>query len=569
MNDTKNLIIAVILSTCVLFLWQYFYAAPKTLEVQRYTQQVQQQAQQQEQLLSPSVQEQETKQENLPKNRKDLIGNTDRIQISTATLHGSISLTGARLDDLTLANYKTNNDPQAEEVVLLSPSGSDSVYFAEFGWLPANGSTIVPNSKTIWHSQDKVLNQNKPITLSWDNNSGLKFYMDIEIDNNYMFKITRRVENYGKIAESIQSYGILNRTRSTHEKSMYISHEGAIAVLGNKLTEVSYDDLQEDKKYKYDNSRGWLGIADKYWLTTLIPDQSNSFDASFTYFYNNNQDRYQVDYLERKIDLAPGDSIKITSHLFTGPKKVNMLDTYAKELNLHLFDRAVDFGWLYFITKPIFQLLHFLYDFSGNFGLAILMLTILLKIVLFPLAKKSYISMHHLKRLQPNILDIKERYTNDKMAMNKAIMELYKTEKVSPMAGCLPLLIQLPIFFALYKVLYVTLEMRHAPFYGWISDLSAPDPTSFVNLFGLLPFNPPQFLMIGAWPLIMSISMYLQQKMNPEPTDPVQAKVIKLLPFIFLFLFANFAAGLVIYWAWNNILSILQQWIITRKLPKK
>lgn len=570
--DTKNLVIALILSTAILFGWQYFYAEPKLKEAQKYQQAMKQKEAEKAAIVANNTSANTAAEENTPDvvlhDRKEIIKEAGRIKISNGKLHGSILLQGARFDDLTLAEYKLVDTPEGEEVVLLSPSGSKRVYFAEFGWVAGDNETIVPDSQTIWYSDDKTLTQEHPVTLSWDNNDGLKFFIDIALDENYMFQITRRVESYGSKSAAILPYGILNRTREHHDKNFYILHEGALGVLDGVLSEVRFDDLKKEKKQEFKNSRGWIGITDKYWLTALIPDKSNSFDVNYKYFYKNDQDRYQVDFLGNKQDIEPGKSLVTTDHFFAGAKKLSLLDNYVKTLDIELFDRAVDFGWLYFITKPIFKLLTYFHALLGNFGLAILMLTVVLKLLLFPLANKSYVSMHHLKRLQPQIVELKDRYKNDKVGMNKAVMELYREEKVNPMAGCLPLLIQIPVFFALYKVLFITIEMRHAPFYGWITDLSAPDPTSIFNLFGLLPFTPPHMLMIGVWPLIMCFTMWLQQKMNPQPADPVQAKVMKMLPFIFLFLFATFPAGLVIYWAWNNILSILQQWVITRRLPK-
>jgi YidC/Oxa1 family membrane protein insertase len=567
MQDTKNLILAIVLSTVTLFCWQYFYAGPKLAAVQKQAEIVrQQQAAKQSGTADLVKANQETA--TAPQDRAEAINKASRIKISTEKLHGSISLKGARFDDLTLAEYKETEEPDSKDVALLSPSGTENVYFAEFGWLGTDKNTIVPNAQTIWHSTDTTLEVGKPVTLSWDNNAGLKFITTINIDENYMFEITRKVENYGKSSESLLPYGTLNRSTPAAHKAFYILHEGPLGVFDGVLHEITYDNLKKDNKQETNSNKGWLGITDKYWLTAIIPDQKDAFTSNFNYFNINNQDRFQADYLGQKYDIDAGKTVETTSRLFAGAKKLTLLDKYSKDLDIPLFDRAVDFGNLYFITKPLFKLLTYFHQLLGNFGLAILLLTITIKAFMFPLANKSYVSMHHLKRLQPQITEVKEHYKNDKAQLNKAIMELYKTEKVNPMAGCLPLLIQIPIFFALYKVLFITIEMRHAPFYGWIKDLSAPDPTSIFNLFGLIPFTPPAMLMIGAWPIIMGITMYFQQKMNPKPADPVQAKVMQMLPFIFVFLFHTFPAGLIIYWAWNNTLSVLQQWVITRRLPQ-
>ncbi|MDB2415127.1 membrane protein insertase YidC [Rickettsiales bacterium] len=576
MPYNKNLITAVVLSIIVLVTWQYFYVNPRVEEAQRIAR-LKQIAQQNEAKYSKNNQiptESSDNSENLIDDnrtltREEAVKSPGRIKIRSDRLHGSISLTGARIDDITLAEYKTSLEKDANEVVLLSPSKTKQVYFAEFGWISPNSNTPMPNADTVWYTEQTTLTPNNQVTLKWDNNDGLKFYITISMDDQYMFKIKRGVVNYGNRNVKISSYGLINRARNIDKHSYFILHEGALGVLDGILHEERFDDLIETKKVSFKDSKGWIGLTDKYWLTSLIPDQSDSFDTNFKYYNRKNQNRYQVDYLGQSVDLAPNSDVSTTDHLFAGAKKVGLLDKYGKDLNIELFDRAVDFGWLYFITKPIFKLLTYYNSLLANFGLAILLLTVTLKILLFPLANKSYISMHKMKKLQPKLMEIKEKYTNDKAQMNKEVMELYKRESVNPLAGCLPILLQIPVFFALYKVLFVTIEMRHAPFFGWIKDLSAPDPTSIFNLFGLLPFDPPSFLIVGVWPILMGITMYLQQKMNPAPTDPTQAMVMKALPFVFVFLFASFPAGLVIYWAWNNTLSILQQWVITRNIPEK
>jgi len=594
MHDSKNLISAVVLSIIVLFCWQFFVAAPRMEEAQKQAELVKKQIAEEVIIGEAPSQSNVIKDPEDASNsidtppiqklirsddRKEVLAQTKRIKINTSKLHGSISLKGARFDDLTLVEHKTFNDPEADEVALLSPAGLlakkyheeerdvEIVYFSEFGWLRGDETIIVPDSKTIWYTEDTELTPSKPVTLAWDNNHGLKFFIKVEIDENYLFTITKTIENYGSTSHLAFPFGRVNRAKE-EEQTYFISHEGAIGAFNGTLSEITYEDLIDDRKIEFDGSKGWFGFADKYWLTTIIPNQDNSFDTNLIYFNKNGQDKYQVDFHGKREEIKPGKTIQYTSHLFAGPKEVNTLDEYGEKLNLELFDRSVDFGVLYFLTKPIYKLLMVFYGFVGNFGIAIMMLTVLLKLCLFPLANKSYVSMHHLKRLQPQMLDLKERYKNDRVAMNKAVMDLYKEEKVNPMSGCMPILIQIPIFFALYKVLFVTIEMRHAPFYGWITDLSAPDPTTIFNLFGLLPFDPPQMLMIGIWPIIMGLTMYLQQKMNPAPTDPIQAKVMKMLPWIFVFVLSSFPAGLVIYWAWNNALSILQQWVITRRLPR-
>ena len=337
-------------------------------------------------------------------------------------------------------------------------------------------------------------------------------------------------------------------------------------MLAGTLEEIDYDDLREDGPIELPSQGGWLGITDKYWLASLVPDQESELVANFRHYIAEGQDRYQVDYLRPAMTVPPGETIEVTDRLFAGAKEVGLLDFYANEYGIPLFDRAVDFGWFYFLTKPIFHILHFFYQLLGNYGLAILLLTLLVKLLFYPLANKSYRAMSKMKKLQPEMMRLREQFGDDKMRMNQELMALYKKEQVNPMSGCLPIVVQIPVFFALYKVLFVSIEMRHAPFFGWIQDLSAPDPTSLFNLFGLVPWNPPAFLMIGIWPLLMGATMLLQTKLNPQPADPIQAKVMMLLPLMFIFLFATFPAGLVIYWTWNNVLSVAQQWVIMRRM---
>lgn len=565
MHNSKNLIFSIIISIVILFVWQVFYVAPRIEQTKK-----QQAIAIKNAAIRDSVVAKTLEQQADPLiSREDSLSSGGRVKINAPSVHGSIALKGARFDDLTLAKYKIAATNDSPEVALLSPSNTSDVYFAEFGWVSAGEGASAPNANTIWSSNDKVLTVEKPVTLFWDNKQGLKFYIKIAIDNSYMFTITRSIENYGDNSASLAPYGILSRTADTSKTSFAILHEGALGVFNGVLNETRWSDLKSGKEVKFPNSNGWFGFTDKYWLTSIIPDKNNNFDSKFTHFFLNGKERFQADYMGQKYDISPGSKITVESQLFAGAKEFSLLDNYAKSQNIPLFDRAVDFGRLYFITKPIFQLLTLFHTLVGNFGIAILLLTVVIKLIMYPLANKSYMSMNQLKKLQPQVKEIHERFKEDKIKANKAIMEMYKEERVNPMSGCLPMLIQIPVFFALYKVLFVTIEMRHAPFFGWIKDLSALDPTTLFNLFGLINWTPPTLLHIGAWPLIMAITMYLQQQMNPAPTDPVQAKVMKFLPAIFLFMFASFPAGLVIYWAWNNILSILQQWILVRKMNKK
>jgi YidC/Oxa1 family membrane protein insertase len=425
----------------------------------------------------------------------------------------------------------------------------------------------VPDRDSVWQADGDEIRPGQPVTLSWDNGEGLRFARTIALDDGYLLTVTQRIENTTEEPVGLFPFGLISRWGTPKTLGFYILHEGPIGVLEGKLHEIDYDDLQEDGDLDFRSQGGWLGITDKYWLTALIPDQQSEIEARFLHTLHDGQDRYQVDYRgTAPITVAPGQTAEITDRFFGGAKVVGLLDRYQAEYGIPLFDRAVDFGWFYFLTKPLFHVLHFFYQVTGNYGVAILLLTLLVKLIFFPLANKSYRAMSLMKKLQPKMMELREKYADDKMAMNQALMKLYKDEKVNPMSGCLPIVVQIPVFFALYKVLFVSIEMRHAPFFGWIHDLSAPDPTSVFNLFGLLPFDPPSFLMIGIWPLIMGATMLLQTKLNPQPADPVQAKVMMLLPVMFIFLFATFPAGLVIYWTWNNVLSIAQQWVIMKRM---
>ncbi|MCW8835684.1 MAG: membrane protein insertase YidC, partial [Rhodospirillales bacterium] len=449
----------------------------------------------------------------------------------------------------------------------LSPQGSNNAYFAEFGWV---GQDLdLPGPDTVWTANKKVLEAGESVDLTWDNAKGLRFQRTIALDENYMFTITDSVSNAGSDAVTLFPYGLVSRTGTPKTQGFYILHEGPLGVFDGTLSEIDYSDLQEDGKIEKKSVGGWAGITDKYWLAALVPDQKTENQSRFSHYRDNNTDKYQVDYIGGALTAGAGATITNTTHFFAGAKEVALLDSYAEEFGVERFDLAIDFGWFYFLTKPIFYMILFFSHYFGNFGVAILLLTVLIKLILFPLANKSYKAMSRMKKLQPEMKKLQERFGDDKTRMNQELMALYKKEKVNPVSGCLPILVQIPVFFALYKVLFVNIEMRHAPFFGWIQDLSAPDPTTVFNLLGLIPWDPPSFLMIGIWPLIMGVTMWLQQKLNPQPADPVQAKVMMFLPVLFTFLLATFPAGLVIYWAWNNTLSILQQWVIMRRMGVK
>ncbi|MGX6959771.1 MAG: membrane protein insertase YidC [Rickettsia endosymbiont of Pentastiridius leporinus] len=553
-NNIVNLIAAIILSLGIIFGWQYFVTKP-------------QQAKQQQQIAlqkAENLKKKELKQLEAIEAAQET-EQVQRIKIESNSLTGSISLKGIRFDDLILKKYKQDLSENSPEVVLFSPSNSDNAYFAEVGWVSNLSSVKLPNNETVWNSDSQILTPEKPVNLFWVNEDGIKFLVTISVDEDYLFTIEQTIVNNSDKELPVQSYGLINRKYVAIEKAVNILHQGPIGCIDESLKEYSYDDIKDKKSEKFTTSKvEWIGITDKYWLTSLIPDKSSNYSSNFNYAFKQGAEKYQVDFISPTQIVKPGENFSIQGKLFAGAKKVDLLDKYEKQYNIKLFDRAIDFGWFYIITKPVFYAMNFFYKYVGNFGISILIVTVIIKLLMFTLANKSYRSMKKMKNLQPEIDRIKNLYSDDKARLNQEIMTLYKKEKVNPVAGCLPILVQIPVFFSIYKVLYVTIEMRQAPFYGWIKDLSAPDPTSIFNLFGLLPFSPPSFLMIGAWPILMATTMFLQQRMSPEPADPVQAQVMKFMPLIFLVMFSSFPAGLLIYWSWNNLLSIIQQYYINK-----
>lgn len=558
--DIKNLVLAVIAATAIMFGWQYFYEGPrqKALQAQRAV----------EQAKAAEVAKQATIEAPKTEAANDVTAGAPRIKINTPNLHGSISLVGARFDDLTLAQYRETLDAESPEVKLLDKASAKGAYFVELGVLGQN--LKLPDATTRWQSADTELTVEKPVTLSWNNGAGLTFERKIAIDEHYMFTITTTVKNGAGQAVTLFPYGLISRNYADSGKHVMFMHEGPLGVANDVLTDFTYKKLREDGVQKFADGKGWIGMTDKYWLTAIIPAKDDVFDAEYKHFTREQGDAYQVDLRGKAIEVAAGTSTEMTTHLFAGAKVVSIIDHYRDTLAIPLFDRAVDFGTLYFLTRPIFALLSYFHSIVGNFGIAIMLLTLVIKALLYPLAHKSMVAMARMKQLTPKMMEIRERYKDgDKMRMNQEIMELYKREKVNPAAGCLPILLQIPVFFALYRVLYVTIEMRHAPFYGWIHDLSAIDPTNVFTLFGLVPWNAPSFLHIGVLPLIMCATMVIQQKLNPKPADEIQAMMMNWMPYIFLFMFAGFPAGLVLYWVVNNTLSIAQQAYINTHLTKK
>lgn len=559
MNDNnRNLILAIAISIFIMIGWQYFYERPR-LALAVSTQQ-----ESSKQKITPS------KTHNISPNivldRNECILSSKRVKISSNRLRGSISLLGARFDDITLNDYKETTNEYSDNAVLFSPSNTKESYFAEIGWSSGALNTKLPSSDTIWSADRQDLKPGEELNLSWTNEDNVKFIINVTLDEDYMFTIKQSVINNSNKIISISPYGLINRNYVEHQKAVQILHQGPIGSFNGRLEDITFDDVKEKRNIPINSNQiDWIGISDKYWLSAFIPDQQLTYKPSFSHSNKNASNRYQVDFIGNANIVEPGASLVVTSRLFTGAKKVDLLDKYESQYNIRLFDRAIDFGMFYIITKPLFNILNFFYKYCGNFGISILIVTVFVKALMFGVASKSYRSMKKMKELQPEVDRLKGLYESDKVKLNQEIMAMYKRHNVNPVAGCLPLLIQIPVFFSLYKVLYVTIEMRHAPFFGWIRDLSAPDPTTIFNLFGLLPFTPPSLLMIGIWPILMAGTMYLQQKMSPPPADETQAQVMKFMPIMFLFMFSSFPAGLLIYWTWNNILSIIQQYYINQQ----
>jgi YidC/Oxa1 family membrane protein insertase len=572
-ENNRNFLLAIMLSIGVLFAWQYFFV-PQHPPPQAGKQTAEQQQQQLE--PKPTAESETPGSGNAPsapavaqtpsQSREEALAASPRVAIDTPSLKGSINLKGARIDDLVLKKYRETVEPNSPNVVLLSPAGAPHAYYTEHGFVAEAGKDVsVPNADTLWKAESSApLTPQSPVTLTYDNGKGLIFTRTIAVDDNYMFILSDAVANTNSEPVTLYPYGLVSRHGLPDNKAYYILHEGLIGVVEDgSLEEVTYKKALDHPPATFKSKSGWLGITDKYWAAVVVPEQGKAFEARFAGTpAEPARERFQTDYLMAPLTIAAGGKAETKGYVFAGAKEVNLVDGYATRYSIPKFDLLIDWGWFYFLTKPMFFALDFFYKLVGNFGVAILIVTLLIKLVLFPLANKSYVSMSKMKKLAPEMQRIKERFGDDRMRQQQAMIELYKKEKVNPASGCLPILVQIPVFFALYKVLFVTIEMRHAPFFGWIKDLSAPDPTTIFNLFGLIPWHPPEMLMIGIWPLIMGCTMFMQMRLNPAPPDPVQQKVFAWMPLFFTFLLARFPAGLVIYWAWNNTLSVIQQSVI-------
>jgi YidC/Oxa1 family membrane protein insertase len=591
-QETRNIMVATCLSLLVVLGWDAFYARPH-LDKERQTQaemharatpgaqpgpQVANSQATREQasgLSAPAPGGASTPQ----KSRADALAESPRVKLDAPAIYGSIALKGGRIDDVSFKAYRETVDPNSPNIVLLSPAGSRAPYYAEAGFLADPGANLaLPGPDSLWQADHDTLTETSPVTLTYDNGQGLVFHRKIAVDDRYMFTMSDSVENKSTQAVTLHPYAFVKRHGKPVASGIYRVHEGFVGVIGESgVQEIRYDKIEkEDHATKsFAGTGGWLGLTDKYWAAAVIPDQGTAVEASYS-GSGGAPVIYQAGFAGTEgRTLAPGASSEFTSRLFAGAKETATLDKYQADLGIEKFDLLIDWGWFYFITRPMFHLLDLIYKFVGNFGVAILCITVLVKGLFFPLANRSYRAMAKMKSVQPQITAIRDRFPDDKPKQQAEIMALYKREKINPLSGCLPVLIQLPVFFALYKVLVITIEMRQAPFFGWIKDLSQPDPTNVFNLLGLIPFDPTQipvfgpYLAIGVWPLIMGITMFIQMKVNPEPTDPMQKQVFTWMPVIFTFTLGSFASGLVIYWSWNNLLSVVQQTAIMKRAGVK
>ncbi len=577
MNNNKNVLLAIMLAAATLFVWQYFVATPAMKQEQARQAALSKQAKPGEAAKAapgagpelPGIGAAEKKM-----TRDDALkADGPRVAIDTPMVDGSILLKGARFDDLRLKKYRDTVDPKSPEIVLLAPKSTEYPYYAQFGWVGASG---MPDDKSEWRQTGGgTLSPGHPVTLTWDNGQGLSFTRTIAVDDRYMFTVTDSVANQGGAVVSLYPYGAVERQKIQHDEGSFSLHTGFIGVANGSEIDAKYTDFKEPvtPAKTFSSTGGWVGITDKYWMAAAIPPQGESFNGSYLGAKTQaGVDAFQSSYRLNQRNIAPGATVKVSHRLFAGAKVVDILQNYERHQNVPRFDLAVDWGWFWFLTKPFFWMLNHLNKLFGNFGLAILGLTIVVRLLFFPLQSASFRSMSKIKKLQPQMEALKKQHKDDPQQLQMAMMDLYKREKANPLSGCLPILLTIPVFFSLYKVLFVTIEMRHAPFFGWIHDLSAPDPTSILNLFGLIPYNPHAvlpsfiaFLSIGVWPILYGITQWVQTKLNPPPPDPVQAKMFSFMPLIFTFMFATFPAGLVIYYAWNNLLSVIQQAYIMKR----
>ncbi len=561
--ENRNVIIAVILSTAILIGWSMYFENPD--EAQRKRLEIQGKTETQTNIQKPETPQTTKANPTKAISRGEALKEGDRVSVENSNLAGSISLRGAIIDDIVLKNYRETLDKNSKPIVVLSPKKSDEGYFVESGWASTKSDIKVPDNNSIWQIRDgKKLTPTSPVTLEWNNREGIIFSKKIEVDNKYLFKITETIRNEKNKTVELFHYSQITKNTKPTTENFYILHEGLIGVVDKNLKEETYSTIEKEKK-TYAGKSGWFGITDKYWMSAIIPESGKSFKGEYSF-----ANSYKANFIISEPTIAnPQKSTSATLKIFIGAKEVYPIDNYTEIEKIDRFDLSIDWGWFYFITKPLFFVIDYIFKIVGNFGLAIIILTLIVRILFFPLNNYSFKSMAKMKVLQPETLRIKELYKDDVKRTQQEMMALYKREKVNPLSGCLPILIQIPIFFAVYKMLFVTLEMRHAPFFGWIKDLSAADPTTIFNLFGLIPWNPPSFLMIGVWPILMGITMYFQMKLNPTPPDPIQAKIFAFFPLIMTVMLATFPSGLVVYWTVSNVLTMAQQYYIMKKTTVK
>jgi len=561
--ENRNVIIAVILSTAILIGWSMYFENPD--EAQRKRLEIQGKTETQTNIQKPETPQTTKANPTKAISRGEALKEGERVSIENSNLAGSISLRGAIIDDIVLKNYRETLDKNSKPIVVLSPKKSDEGYFVESGWATTKSDIKVPDNNSIWQIKDgKKLTPTTPVTLEWNNREGIIFSKKIEVDNKYLFKITETIRNEKNKTIELFHYSQITKNTKPTTENFYILHEGLIGVVDKNLKEETYSTIEKEKK-TYAGKSGWFGITDKYWMSAIIPESGKSFKGEYSF-----ANSYKANFIISEPTIAnPQKSTSATLKIFIGAKEVYPIDNYTEIEKIDRFDLSIDWGWFYFITKPLFFVIDYIFKIVGNFGVAIIILTLLVRILFFPLNNYSFKSMAKMKVLQPEMLRIKELYKDDMKRTQQEMMALYKREKVNPLSGCLPILVQIPIFFAVYKMLFVTLEMRHAPFFGWIKDLSAADPTTIFNLFGLIPWNPPSFLMIGVWPILMGITMYFQMKLNPTPPDPIQAKIFAFFPLIMTVMLATFPSGLVVYWTVSNVLTMAQQYYIMKKTTVK
>ena len=558
MENQKNLFLAIIISMAIIFGFQLLVPQPEKTPITEENNA--------QDLVSLDIQNTSS---TIILDRDQVLEDTIRVTFDNSKIKGSINLEGGIIDDLILEEYRETLDPTSDFITYLNPLGSQDAYYLDTGWVSPDSTIELPNNKSVWKADKSSIGINDPVKLTWQNSQNIIFEKIITLDEHYLFSVDQRVINNSGKSFDLYPFGLSKRQGLPEMQNFFILHEGPLSVTDGVLEEYDYDDLKDQKKIKLNSVGGWIGMTDKYWQTAIISDQNEPVQQTYSYSFAENTDNFQTDLVGAKIVVGDGDNVSHNLKLFAGPKIVQVIEQYMDEYGVQEFDRSVDFGWFYFLTKPIFHVLEFIFGYVGNFGWSIVIFTLLMRICFFPLAQASFKSMAKMKKLGPELQRLKEQYGDDRAGMQKEMMALYKREKANPIAGCLPILLQIPVFFSLYKVLFVTIEMRHAPFIGWIHDLSAPDPLGLLTLFGFVDWNVPgifQLFNIGIWPILMGISMFLQQKLNPAPVDKMQAKIFMFLPIVFTFVLGGFAAGLVIYWTTNNVLSMAQQYVIQRKI---